>query len=95
MVNYRTIMELVNQIPAGTWDVLRGIKEGRPAMMLSELIECRRRHRKIRSLRNHDRRRRGYLIHLHCDQAGGSIGRTHVPRAREEAATAARSETLA
>jgi hypothetical protein len=43
MVNYRTIMELVNQIPAGTWDVLREIKERRPAMMLSELIECRRR----------------------------------------------------
>ena len=43
MVNYRTITELVNQIPAGTWDVLREIKERRPAMMLSELIECRRR----------------------------------------------------
>ena len=43
MVNYRTIMELVNQIPAGTWDVLREIKDRRPAMMLSELIECRRR----------------------------------------------------
>ena len=43
MVNYQTIMELVNQIPAGTWDVLREIKERRPAMMLSELIECRRR----------------------------------------------------
>ena len=35
MVNYRTIMEFVNQIPAGTWDVLREIKERRPAMMLS------------------------------------------------------------
>ena len=43
MVNYRTIMELVNQIPAGTWDVLREIKDRRPAMMLSELIECSRR----------------------------------------------------
>jgi hypothetical protein len=43
MVNYRTIMELVNQIPGGTWDVLREIKERRPAIMLSELIECRRR----------------------------------------------------
>ena len=43
MVNYQTITALVNQIPAGTWDVLREIKERRPAMMLSELIECRRR----------------------------------------------------
>ena len=43
MVNYQTIATLVNQIPAGTWDVLREIKERRPAMMLSELIECRRR----------------------------------------------------
>ena len=43
MVNYHTITALVNQIPAGTWDVLREIKERRPAMMLSELIECRRR----------------------------------------------------
>ena len=43
MVNYQTITALVNQIPAGTWDVIREIKERRPAMMLSELIECRRR----------------------------------------------------
>jgi hypothetical protein len=43
MVNYQTITALVNQIPAGTWDVLREIKERRPAMMLSELIEFRRR----------------------------------------------------
>jgi hypothetical protein len=43
MVNYQTITALVNQIPAGAWDVLREIKERRPAMMLSELIECRRR----------------------------------------------------
>jgi hypothetical protein len=43
MVNYQTITALVNQIPAGTWDVLGEIKERRPAMMLSELIECRRR----------------------------------------------------
>jgi hypothetical protein len=43
MVNYQTITALVNQIPAGTWDVLREIKERRPAMMLSELIGCRRR----------------------------------------------------
>jgi len=26
MVNYQTITALVNQIPAGTWDVLRGDK---------------------------------------------------------------------
>ena len=37
MVNYQTITALVNQIPAGTWDVLREIKERRPAMMLSEI----------------------------------------------------------
>ena len=43
MVNYQAIAALVNQIPADTWDVLRQIKERRPAMMLSELIECRRR----------------------------------------------------
>ena len=43
MVNYQIITALVNQIPAGTWDVLREIKERRPAMMLSELIECGRR----------------------------------------------------
>jgi hypothetical protein len=42
MVNYQTIAALVNQIPADTWDVLREIKERRPAMMLSELIDCRR-----------------------------------------------------
>ena len=42
MVNYQTITALVNQIPAGIWDVLREIKERRPAMMLSELIECRK-----------------------------------------------------
>jgi hypothetical protein len=43
MVNYRTVAELVNQISADTWDVLREIKERRPAMMLSELIDYRRR----------------------------------------------------
>jgi hypothetical protein len=43
MVNYQTITALVIQIPADTWDVLREIKERRPAMMLSELIDCRRR----------------------------------------------------
>jgi len=43
MVNYQTITALVNQIPAGIWDVLREIKERRPGMMLSGLIGCRRR----------------------------------------------------
>jgi hypothetical protein len=43
MVNYQSITALVNQIPPAAWDVLRQIKERRPAMMLSELIECRRR----------------------------------------------------
>ena len=43
MVNYQTIAALVNQIPVDTWDVLREIKERRPAMMLSELIDCNRR----------------------------------------------------
>jgi hypothetical protein len=38
MVNYQPIAALVNQISADTWDVLRQIKERRPAMMLSELI---------------------------------------------------------
>jgi hypothetical protein len=41
MVNYQPIAALVNQISADTWDVLRQIKEHRPAMMLSELIDCR------------------------------------------------------
>jgi hypothetical protein len=43
MVNYDTITALVNQISADTWDVLKEIKERRPAMMLSELIDCERR----------------------------------------------------
>ena len=43
MVNYQTISALVDQIPADTWDVLREIKERRPAMMLSELIDFKRR----------------------------------------------------
>jgi hypothetical protein len=40
MVNYQPIAALVNQISVDTWDVLRQIKERRPAMMLSELIDC-------------------------------------------------------
>ena len=43
MVNYQPIATLVNQISVDTWDVLRQIKERRPAMMLSELIDCRTR----------------------------------------------------
>jgi hypothetical protein len=43
MVDYQTIAALVNQIPVDTWDVLREIRERRPAMMLSELIDCGRR----------------------------------------------------
>ena len=42
MINYQTIAALVNQIPADTWDVLREIKERRPAMMLSELMDYRK-----------------------------------------------------
>jgi len=40
MVNYQPIAALVNQISVDTWDVLRQIKERRPAIMHSELIDC-------------------------------------------------------
>jgi hypothetical protein len=43
MVNYQTIAALVDRIPTDTWEVLGEIKERRPAMMLSELIDCGRR----------------------------------------------------
>lgn len=43
VVSYQTIEALVNQIPVDTWEVLREIKARRPAIMLSELIDCRRR----------------------------------------------------
>jgi hypothetical protein len=43
MGNYQPIAALVNQISMDTWDVLRQITERRPAMMLSELIDCRTR----------------------------------------------------
>lgn len=43
MVNYQPIAALVNQISVDTWDVLRQINERRPAIMLSELIDCRTR----------------------------------------------------
>ena len=43
MINYQPIAALVNQISVDTWDVLRQIKDRRPAMILSELIDCRTR----------------------------------------------------
>jgi hypothetical protein len=43
MVNYQPIEVLIDLISGETWDVLRQIKERRPAMMLSELIDCRAR----------------------------------------------------
>jgi hypothetical protein len=43
MANYQAIIELVDQIPADTWEVLREIKQRRPAIMLSELIDCNKR----------------------------------------------------
>jgi hypothetical protein len=43
MVNYQPIAALVNLISVDTWDVLRQIKERRPAIMLSELIDHRTR----------------------------------------------------
>ena len=43
MINYQPIAALVNQISVDTWDVLRQIKERRPAILLSELIDCRTR----------------------------------------------------
>jgi hypothetical protein len=43
MVNYLEIAALVNRIPIDTWGVLHEIKQRRPAMMLSELIDYRRR----------------------------------------------------
>jgi hypothetical protein len=62
MVNYQTITALVNQIPAGTWDVLREIKERRPAMMLSELMQETSIARTGASGTTI-----AYLIHPHCD----------------------------
>jgi hypothetical protein len=43
MANYQAITALVDQIPADTWEVLREIKQRRPAIMLSELIDCSKR----------------------------------------------------
>ena len=56
MVKYQTISALVNQIPADTWDVLREIKEHRPAMMLLELRDYSDEHCKTRSRLNYDRK---------------------------------------
>jgi hypothetical protein len=43
MVDYQVITALVDQIPADTWEILREIKQYRPAIMLSELIDCSKR----------------------------------------------------
>jgi hypothetical protein len=43
MIDYQTIAELVSQIPVDTWNLLREIKQRRPAMMLSELIDYSKR----------------------------------------------------
>ena len=94
MLNYQTITALVNQIPAGTWDVLGEIKGRRPAMMLSELIECRRRALQEQGPsepRSQTARPSDTPSLCHC---GGSIGHIQPVRMREEAATAVRSETL-
>lgn len=43
MVDSQTIAELVSQIPVDAWNVLQEIKQRRPAMMLSELIDYSKR----------------------------------------------------
>lgn len=43
MVDYQAIAELVSQIPVDTWNLLKEIKQRRPAMMLSELIDYSKR----------------------------------------------------
>ena len=43
MADYQTIAELVSQIPVDTWNLLQEIKQRRPAMMLSELIDYSKR----------------------------------------------------
>ena len=43
MGDYQTIAELVGRIPVDTWNLLREIKQRRPAMMLSELIDYSKR----------------------------------------------------
>jgi hypothetical protein len=67
MVDYQPISELVNQIPADTWEVLQEIQKRRPAMMLDELLDKRERvrklpqYRELRLLKNHP------LLQLSCD----------------------------
>ncbi len=59
MVDYQPIADLVNQIPADTWEVLQEIQKRRPAMMLDELLDKRERAPKLsqsrepRLLKNH------------------------------------------
>ena len=43
MVDYQPIADLVKQIPADTWKILREIQKRRPAMMLDELLDKRER----------------------------------------------------
>ena len=43
MADSQTIAELVSQIPVDTWNLLREIKQRRPAMMLSELLDYSKR----------------------------------------------------
>jgi hypothetical protein len=47
MVDYQPIAELVQQIPADTWKILREIQKRRPAMMLDELLDKRERAPKL------------------------------------------------
>jgi sporulation-control protein spo0M len=54
MVDYQPIAELVNQIPADTWEVLQEIQKRRPAMMLDELLNKRERTPKLTQSRSRD-----------------------------------------
>ena len=47
-----TIAELVSQIPVDTWNLLREIRQRRPAMMLSELIDYSKRVSQTRYARS-------------------------------------------
>jgi len=62
MVDRQTIAELVSRIPVVTWDVLREIKQRRPAMMLSELIGYSKRVSQTCNGRNYHRRPMSLLI---------------------------------
>jgi hypothetical protein len=42
MIDYEPIGDLIRQIPADTWDVLKEIHERRPALMLGELLAERK-----------------------------------------------------